>query len=261
MTQLTVLVQPGLQPMSTVSSENDGKEIFHPFGLYPGAYSVEVTKKISFPNPPRPPTPGPPRPPPIPPRPPVPTPPPSPHSSAEMEWLQEIAVETISALVVPIMNIWFALHGLVSFPHPPRPPTPGPRPGPIGPRPDVPTPPPSPRRSAKSAGYEASQDGNNTETGDPSMTSLRRLFYEFPDQRFNILYTLKSTSYDPYECENLDVQKAKHRNKLTTEDPGRYETTLHNLIYVPKSVLSLHMSHLNSYGGDKTGRLGQVFFC
>ncbi|KAI1463735.1 uncharacterized protein F4812DRAFT_468585 [Daldinia caldariorum] len=260
MTQLTISSQPGPGPVSTLSSKNDDKEIFYHFNLYPGAFSVEVPKKISFPNPPRPPTPGPPRPPPIPPRPPVPTPPPSPNSSAEMEWLQKILIENISALAIRVMNTWFALYGPVSFPHPPRPPTPGPRPGPIGPRPDVPTPPPSPRRSAESAGCDASQDGNNTETCGPSMTWLGQLFYECPDQKLNILYTPKSTSYDPCEGENLDVQEGKRKNKLT-DDLSRYETRLQNLIYVPKSVSSLHMSHLNSYGADKTGRLGQALGC
>lgn len=88
----------------------------------------EILEKISFPDPPRPPTPGPaPRPPPIPPRPPVPTPPPSPSSPEETEWLQGITARQLSTIAVRLVRIWLAIDAPVSLPHPPRPPTPGPR--------------------------------------------------------------------------------------------------------------------------------------
>lgn len=122
-------VPPGLSlgPISVLSSKNNDKEIFYRAKFNSAAYYMELPGKISFPDPPRPPTPGPPRPPPIPPRPPVPTPPPSPHSSVEKEWLQRLVAENISILAVRMMNVWFAAREPVSFPHPPRPPTPGPR--------------------------------------------------------------------------------------------------------------------------------------
>ncbi|KAI1478310.1 hypothetical protein F4774DRAFT_411166 [Daldinia eschscholtzii] len=257
MTQFAISVRPSPWPTSILSLKNNEKDTFYRFNDYPASYSMEVPKKISFPDPPRPPTPGPPRPPPIPPRPPVPTPPPSPNSSAEMEWLQERLVKNVSILAVWVMNAWFASSEPVSFPHPPRPPTPGPRPGPIGPRPDVPTPPPSPHRSAEGLGNEASQDDENTEAGGPCMTSLGRLFYECLDCKLNILYTPKSISYGPCEGENMNIQKPKLENKLT-DDPYRDETRLHTLIYFPKSMSSPHMSHLNSYGEGKPGHLGQA---
>ncbi|KAI1645813.1 uncharacterized protein F4817DRAFT_162799 [Daldinia loculata] len=242
-------VPPGLSlgPISVLSSKNNDKEIFYRAKFNSAAYYMELPGKISFPDPPRPPTPGPPRPPPIPPRPPVPTPPPSPHSSVEKEWLQRLVAENISILAVRMMNVWFAAREPVSFPHPPRPPTPGPRPGPIRPQPDVPTPPPSPRRSVGSVDYEVvGQEKDNLETGGLDMILSRRLFYEYLARKLDILYTPETPACDPCEGKGMNTLKTKYEDKLT-HDPDRDETRLHTLIYVPTSVSSPHMSHLNSY--------------
>ncbi|KAI0119802.1 hypothetical protein F4814DRAFT_458925 [Daldinia grandis] len=247
MPYLAMSVPPSPGPISVLSLKNNDEEIFYYSRLNSASYYVEVPGKISFPDPPRPPTPGPPRPPPIPPRPPVPTPPPSPHSSTEVEWLQRLVAENISIIAVRVINTWFAAHEPVSFPHPPRPPTPGPRPGPINPRPDVPTPPPSPHRAAGNVGYGAmGQENGNVQTGGLDTILSRRLFYEYPAHKPDILYTPETPSYDPCEGNSMNMRKAKYEDKLTN-DPVRHETTVHTLIYVPKSVSSPHLSHLDSY--------------
>ncbi|KAI1772775.1 hypothetical protein F4818DRAFT_139362 [Hypoxylon cercidicola] len=117
-------------PRSISKSFTDRGEMgrFDMFELNSPARSIDVPKKVSFPEPPRPPTPGPPpRPPPIPPCPPVPTPPPSPRSEAEAAWLRGLVAKQLSILAVQLLNIWFAPRALVSLPYPDRPPTPGPR--------------------------------------------------------------------------------------------------------------------------------------
>lgn len=111
---------------------------------------TSLEKAVLLPDPPRPPTPGPPpRPPPIPPRPPVPSPPPSPQQSS----MTHDVIDVTQSLFTYVSRLAAVLAYRViptSLPHPPRPPSPGPRPGPIQPRPNVPTPPPSPRRYLKS---------------------------------------------------------------------------------------------------------------
>jgi hypothetical protein len=56
------------------------------------------------------------------------------------------AVAQVSIVLSQLAMLRTFLWQPISCPRPVRPPTPGPRPGPINPRPNVPTPPPSPRR-------------------------------------------------------------------------------------------------------------------
>ncbi|KAI0838136.1 hypothetical protein F5Y06DRAFT_50717 [Hypoxylon sp. FL0890] len=212
---------------------------------------MDVTKKISFPDPPRPPTPGPPpRPPPIPPRPPVPTPPPSPNSSEEAEWLQKVVAKQLSILAVRLVNVWSASGMPVSLPYPPRPPTPGPRPGPVGPRPDVPTPPPSPRRTSEFLVHEASQKENSSGICGLDAAVFTRLFYErlVFETRVFVPLELTTSPNDSRKRAIMDFQKELYDDKLTNglEDAG--EMKLHTFIYgvAPNNESELHMSDLGS---------------
>ncbi|KAI2610495.1 hypothetical protein GGR54DRAFT_378770 [Hypoxylon sp. NC1633] len=219
--------------------------------LISGDY-MKALKNTSFPDPPRPPTPGPPpRPPPIPPRPPVPTPPPSPSSLEETELLQNAVAKQLSIVAVQLVNLWFAIVAPVSFPYPPRPPTPGPRPGPVGPRPDVPTPPPSPRRSTRGPHYEA-EDGNEAFTdGAIDTAQPRQLLYEHlalePDDCTPP--ELDPKSPDSNVEADADLQGYLYDNKLTGGLDSRHETGFHTFIHtvVPKDVSDPYTSHLGSY--------------
>ncbi|KAI1101294.1 hypothetical protein F4804DRAFT_335418 [Jackrogersella minutella] len=220
------------------------------FGSNSRGYSKELSK-ISFPDPPRPPTPGPPpRPPPIPPRPPVPTPPPSPTSSAEAEWSQRLVAKQLSILAVRLVNIWSALERPISLPLPPRPPTPGPRPGPIPPRPDVPTPPPSPHRSAGKLICKALQHDDILESSSLGEALIRRLFYEHLAFASDVFVPLNLTTSpgDSHKREKLDLQNELYDDKLTNSSGSRGETIMHIHIYnvAPKDELDPHMSYLAS---------------
>lgn len=116
-----------------------------------GKLSASLETVAFLPEPPRPPTPGPPpRPPPIPPCPPVPSPPPSPqHCSIQLG--DRRVTQALFTGLPQLATVLTCRITPTSLPHPPRPPSPGPRPGPIQPRPDVPTPPPSPHRSLESS--------------------------------------------------------------------------------------------------------------
>ncbi|KAI2465454.1 hypothetical protein F4781DRAFT_438769 [Annulohypoxylon bovei var. microspora] len=225
-------------PASVFYANHDKTGLSDLYGIKPTPYSMESSKiglsKISFPDPPRPPTPGPPpRPPPIPPRPPVPTPPPSPSSLAEAELLQVLVAKQLSILAVRLVRVWSALGVPVSLPHPPRPPTPGPRPGPIGPRPNVPTPPPSPRRSAKGLVNETTPCDKKLELSFPDEALSRRLLSEQlafgPDALVPL--TLTRSSCDSRKSTNMDAQSRFYDNKLTNGSGDRGETRLHTFIY------------------------------
>ncbi|KAI1206662.1 uncharacterized protein F4807DRAFT_469911 [Annulohypoxylon truncatum] len=226
---------PSSAPVFYANADRTGYLNLYEFN--PKPYSMESSKmglpKISFPDPPRPPTPGPPpRPPPIPPRPPVPTPPPSPNSSAEADLLRGLVAEQLSIVAVRLVDVWLALGVPVSLPHPPRPPTPGPRPGPIGPRPDVPTPPPSPRRSAKSLINEATRCGGKLEISYLGEHLSRRLLNEHlafkPDAFVPLTLT---TSCDSRKGTDIDDQGELYDDKLTNYSDDRGETGLHTLVY------------------------------
>ncbi|OTA92926.1 hypothetical protein M434DRAFT_312984 [Hypoxylon sp. CO27-5] len=212
---------------------------------------MDMSKMISFPDPPRPPTPGPPpRPPPIPPRPPVPTPPPSP-SSEEAKWLQKIVAKQLSILAVRLVDIWFALDMPVSLPYPPRPPTPGPRPGPVNPRPDVPTPPPSPHRSSESLVYETSRNDGSSGIRGLDTAPFMGLFSEQLafETRVFVLLKLTMSPYDSHKKANPDFQKELYDDKLTNGLDNAGETKLHTFIYnevAPKNESDPHMSDLGS---------------
>ncbi|OTA56781.1 hypothetical protein K449DRAFT_468079 [Hypoxylon sp. EC38] len=212
---------------------------------------MDMSKIISFPDPPRPPTPGPPpRPPPIPPRPPVPTPPPSPSSEEETKWLQKIVAKQLSILAVRLVDIWFALDMPVSLPYPPRPPTPGPRPGPVNPRPDVPTPPPSPHRSSEPLVYETSRNDSSSGIRGLDTAPFMRLFSEQLafETRVFVLLKLTMSPYDSHKKANLDFQKELYDNKLTHGLENAGETKLHTFIYnvAPENESDPHMSDLGS---------------
>lgn len=145
--------QPGL---SRKSSSDGYHQRFHAPGSLKETGNrrgkqITSLETVSFPEPPRPPTPGPPpRPPPIPPRPPVPSPPPSPQHCSIQNGGRHVT-QGLFKLITQLAAVMTYRITPSSLPHPPRPPSPGPRPGPIQPRPNVPTPPPSPRQSLRSS--------------------------------------------------------------------------------------------------------------
>ncbi|KAI0884024.1 uncharacterized protein GGS22DRAFT_195123 [Annulohypoxylon maeteangense] len=220
----------------------------------PTSYSMESSKiglpKISFPDPPRPPTPGPPpRPPPIPPRPPVPTPPPSPSSSAEADLLQGLVARQLSIIAVRLIDVWTALGVPVSLPHPPRPPTPGPRPGPVGPRPDVPTPPPSPRRSTGGLVSGTTSRGEKLEISYLGEASSKRPLNEHLSLRPDVFVPIKlTTSYDSRESADVDGRGELYDDKLTNYLDNRGETRLHTHFY---SIASKD-PYLGSYSANES---------
>ncbi|KAI0111044.1 hypothetical protein F4776DRAFT_667471 [Hypoxylon sp. NC0597] len=237
-------------PVHSKGRSNTGQFSF-PLDNSTADYMDMDVSKISFPDPPRPPTPGPPpRPPPIPPRPPVPTPPPSPSSEEEAKWLQKIVAKQLSILAVRLVDVWSALGVPVSLPYPPRPPTPGPRPGPVNPRPDVPTPPPSPHRSSESLVYEKSRSNDSSGTRGLDAAPFTRLFSEQLafETRVFVLLKLTMSLYDSHK-KDMDFQKELYDNKLTDGLDNAGETKLHTFIYnvAPKNESDLHMSDLGSY--------------
>ncbi|XXH03196.1 hypothetical protein Hte_009593 [Hypoxylon texense] len=240
---------------NSLTGRSEGEQ-FDVFGLDSSARSIEVPKKISFPDPPRPPTPGPPpRPPPIPPRPPVPTPPPSPRSNVEAAWLQEHVATQLSFLAAQLLDIWFTPGALISLPYPDRPPTPGPRPGPVGPQPDVPTPPPSPRRSAAYVSCVKSGNDECAETRGLDVSRGRQLSYpQFILQpQLNLPLGLP-TSSSSHLHKRPASQKDIYGDKLMEKSDMRYETRFHGLVYTiaPNGVSGPHMSHLGSHKASES---------
>ncbi|KAI1392613.1 uncharacterized protein F4822DRAFT_441489 [Hypoxylon trugodes] len=258
------------RPWSFSLSDKDLIETtqYEPSRLTSTSFKINIPKKISFPDPPRPPTPGPPpRPPPIPPRPPVPTPPPSPNSSTEMEWLEELVTKQLSIIAVRLLDVWFTPGGPVSLPQPPRPPTPGPRPGPIGPRPDVPTPPPSPRRRlASGKNLESNYSNVDIKVSDLGTTLLGQVLYEhlaFQPYMFTSLLKMTQSPYDSREEANMDNEGELYDNKLTDcpDDPSEtrlLRAAIFNL--APKQVSDPHMSYLDSYTANESYSSNQTLY-
>ncbi|KAI1453943.1 hypothetical protein F4805DRAFT_461219 [Annulohypoxylon moriforme] len=234
-------------------ADRDRQGQFSFYGFNPKSYSMESSKiglPKTFPDPPRPPTPGPPpRPPPIPPRPPVPTPPPSPSSSAEAGLLQGLVAKQLAIIAVRLVDVWSALGVPISLPHPPRPPTPGPRPGPVGPRPDVPTPPPSPRRSARGLANETTPCGENFEISYLGKAPSRRLLNEHLGFGPDVLVPLElTTSCDSWKSTDIDGKGELYDDKLTNYLDDRGETRLHTHVYsiAPRDESDPGASYLGS---------------